>query len=69
MLRAEKRRQAEGLSQLARLQDSLFPGGGLGERVENFMPYYLQYGPAFFNALLRAIDPLGGRMLVMEEEA
>ena len=68
MLRAEKRRLHTGLEQLARLQSALFPGGGLAERVENFMPYYLEYGQAFFDALLDAMVPLQGEFLVMEDE-
>jgi bacillithiol biosynthesis cysteine-adding enzyme BshC len=69
MLRAEKRRLHTGLERLARLQASLFPGGGLAERVENFMPYYLEYGPAFFDELLAAMEPLRNEFLVMEEQS
>lgn len=68
MLRAEKRRLETGLSQLAKLQQSLFPGGGLQERVDNFMPYYLQYERAFFDELLAAIEPLRNEFLVMQED-
>jgi uncharacterized protein YllA (UPF0747 family) len=67
MLRAEKRRLHTGLERLARLQAGLFPGGGLAERVENFMPYYLDHGRAFFEELLAAMEPLRGEFLVMEE--
>ncbi len=67
MLRAEKRRLHTGLEQLARLRSELFPGGGLQERVENFMPYFLQYGPSFFDELLNAIDPLRNEFLVLTD--
>jgi len=68
MLRAEKRRLQTGLEQLSRLQAALFPGGGLAERVENFMPYYLEHGQTFFDELLAAMEPLRGEFLVMVEE-
>jgi uncharacterized protein YllA (UPF0747 family) len=67
MLRAEKRRLHTGLERLARLQAALFPGGGLAERVENFMPYYLEYGPSFFDELIAAMEPLRNEFLVIEE--
>ncbi len=66
MLRAEKRRQHEGLARLERLQKSLFPNGGLQERVENFMPYFLEFGEDFFDILLQGIRPLGKEFLVIE---
>jgi bacillithiol biosynthesis cysteine-adding enzyme BshC len=67
MLRAEKRRMHDALEGLARLNEHLFPKGGLQERVENFMGYYLIYGDSFFDALLAGIRPLGCEFLVLEE--
>jgi bacillithiol biosynthesis cysteine-adding enzyme BshC len=66
MLRAEKRRQSDGLARLERLQKSLFPAGGLQERVENFMPYFLAFGADFFDVLLQGIRPLGRDFLIIE---
>lgn len=68
MLRALKRKEGAALEQLSRLQESLFPGGGLAERVENFMPYYLQYGSAFFDMILNAMEPLRSEFLIVEGE-
>jgi bacillithiol biosynthesis cysteine-adding enzyme BshC len=68
MLRALKKQEATSLDRIARLQESLFPNGGLAERVENFMPYYLEYGPAFFDWLLAAIDPLRAEFLILEAD-
>ncbi len=67
MLRAVKRQMHIELEQLARLKDNLFPNGGLQERIENFMDYYLQYGPAFFDTLLKHIKPLNAEFLVVED--
>lgn len=68
MLRAEKRNMSVQIEQLSRLKSMLFPNNGLQERVENFMEYYLEYGPGFFDALLGAIAPLKPAFLIMEEE-
>ncbi|MEO6833673.1 MAG: bacillithiol biosynthesis BshC, partial [Chitinophagaceae bacterium] len=67
MLRAEKKKQSIGLERLSRLQASLFPGGGLQERVENFMPYYLEFGPTFFDDILKEIRPFDNQFLVLAE--
>lgn len=67
MLRARKRSMQTGLSQLERLQESLFPGGGLAERKENFMPLFLDYGRLYFDILLKHIEPLRNQFLVLEK--
>lgn len=67
LLRAAKRQQQEPLDQLDRVLDHLFPGGGLQERHENFMPWYVREGPAFFDRMLAALDPLDPRFQVLEQ--
>ncbi len=67
MLRAVKRKETDALDRLHRLQDALFPSGGLAERVENFMPYYLAQGPAFFETLLRFMAPFESSFLIIEK--
>lgn len=57
LMRAAKRDQEQALSRLAKIHDRVLPGGGLHERRDNFMPWYVQQGPAFLNKLL-ALDPL-----------
>ncbi|WP_290793619.1 bacillithiol biosynthesis cysteine-adding enzyme BshC [Flavihumibacter sp. UBA7668] len=59
MLRAEKRKFSDQSRQLKLIRSSLFPNNSLQERVENFLPYYAQYGPAFIEKMHRestAID-------------
>jgi len=51
LLRAEKRKFADQQRQLQSLKTALFPGGGLQERVENFMPWYAAYGKEFIRKL------------------
>jgi bacillithiol biosynthesis cysteine-adding enzyme BshC len=51
LLKAEKRKYGDLQRQVHSLKAALFPTGGLQERVENFMPWYAQYGPAFIDDL------------------
>jgi uncharacterized protein YllA (UPF0747 family) len=60
LLKAEKRKYGDLQRQVNALKASLFPTGSLQERVENFMPWYAQYGPAFIDDLYAhspALDP------------
>lgn len=69
MLRAEKRKMQTSLSRLAKLKTSLFPGGGLQERVENFLDYYLQYGgSAWIDTLKQHLAPLRNEFLIITVE-
>lgn len=51
MKRAERRKILDESRQLKKLKELLFPNQGLQERVENFMPYYAQYGPGLLQRL------------------
>jgi bacillithiol biosynthesis cysteine-adding enzyme BshC len=51
MLRAEKRKFEFQRNQLLKLKSQLFPNGSLQERVDNFMPFYAQYGKEFIDAV------------------
>lgn len=56
MIRAEKRKQSDGLKQVEAVKDTLFPGGGLQERTDNFLNFY-QSDPLFIQKLLQHVDP------------
>lgn len=53
LLRAEKRKFDAQKNQLVKLRNTIFPNGNLQERVDNFMPYYAKYGPAFIDMLFK----------------
>jgi len=55
MMRAEKRKQADNLRQLEAIKDSLFPGGNLQERTDNFLNFY-QQDPNFIKMLIENLD-------------
>lgn len=67
LIHAAKRQQADRLRRMNDVLDGLF-AHGLQERRENFMPYYVREGPAFFDRLLDVLDPLDPRFTVLEEE-
>lgn len=54
MLRAEKRKYSDQKRQLESLFSSLFPNGGLQERVENFMPFYGRWGKEWMQEIYKA---------------
>jgi bacillithiol synthase len=66
MLRAEKRKMQDRLSQIVKLKTHLFPNTGLQERVENFMSYYLTYGSQYLDIIKDHIEPLAHQFLVVE---
>jgi bacillithiol biosynthesis cysteine-adding enzyme BshC len=68
MFRAEKKKMQGQLSRISRLKNSLFPNNGLQERIENFISYYLQYGPAYFDTLKEATRPFNASFLVIENK-
>ena len=52
MIRAGKKKFEAEIRQLAKLRKQLFPGDGLQERVDNFLPYYAAWGKAFIPAIV-----------------
>ncbi|MGX5818837.1 bacillithiol biosynthesis cysteine-adding enzyme BshC [Chitinophaga lutea] len=66
-LRAEKKKFAWQTDQIREIKQRLFPGNSLQERKENFMPYYAQYGPGFFDHLLRAATAVTDQFCIVAE--
>jgi bacillithiol biosynthesis cysteine-adding enzyme BshC len=62
-IRAEKRLHADKLRQIEVIKDTLFPGGSLQERVDNFLNFY-QKDPGFIQALINHFDPLDFRFTI-----
>jgi bacillithiol biosynthesis cysteine-adding enzyme BshC len=65
LLKAEKRKYGDLQRQVHALKAALFPAGGLQERVENFMPWYAQYGPDFLQDLYRHSPALDQDFIVL----
>jgi len=68
MLRAQKRKMNVQVERISRLWEGLHPNGNLQERTDNFLDYYLVYGPGFFDVILNAIKPQEAKFLVIEEQ-
>lgn len=66
MLKAEKRKMDVHMARIEKLKNSLFPKNSLQERVENFMEFYLNYGPEFMDVTKEGIRPLKPQFLIVE---
>ena len=65
LLRAEKRLHADKLRQIEWVKDSLFPGGGLQERTDNFLNFYQSDG-TFIKRLIDSLDPFDFRFHILK---
>jgi bacillithiol synthase len=63
--KAEERNQETTVTQLLNLKNKLFPEGGLQERKENFLNFYLN-DKEFINKLLASFDPLDFKFNIVE---
>lgn len=67
LLRAEKQKHDTAIQQLRNLREKLFPGNGLQERYDNFMPIYLRLGQAWLDELVENMNPLEQGLLVFTD--
>ena len=65
LVRAEKQKHETSIQQIRGLKEKLFPGNGLQERYDNFLPFYLRLGDGFFSELKRHFDPLEKKFVVL----
>lgn len=68
IIRAEKKKSETEVQQIRALREKLFPSGSLQERFENFCPFYLRYGRAFFSTLLSHFEPVVKEFILLKEE-
>lgn len=68
MLRAEKRKFADQQRQIQQVKDRLFPGDGLQERIDNFIPYYAKWGKGFLDSLLKHSLPVEQEFTILTEK-
>ncbi len=66
MVRAEKRKFEAEQRHIHAVKQQLFPGNGLQERVENFMPFYAQWGPELLRALYKHSLTLEQQFTILE---
>jgi bacillithiol synthase len=67
MLRAEKKNHEEVRRKIHEIREALFPGDNLQERIDNFIPWYAEYGQAFIELLYQHSGTLEQEFVVLEE--
>jgi len=68
LIRAEKRNYSDSLKRIDNLKESLFPQGGLQERIENFGLFYASDGKEFINSLIKTFKPLDFKFTILQKE-
>lgn len=66
LVRAEKKKHGSSLDKIAQLKEKFLPGGGLRERKENFMHWYLRQGDGFIETVVEKADPLNPQVKVLK---
>lgn len=64
--KSEEQKHETALNQIGALKGKLFPGGGLQERHDNFLNFYLN-NPNFIKEILEALDAFDLRMHVLKQ--
>lgn len=67
MMRAERKKHDVLQQQVKQLKQTLFPRGGLQERVENFSSFYAKWGSGFIDALLQQSLSLDQQFTILTE--
>jgi bacillithiol biosynthesis cysteine-adding enzyme BshC len=67
LTRAEKRNYSTRLEQIDHIKLDLFPKDSLQERTENFGLFYVKWGQAFIDELIRNFQPLDFEFTVLAE--
>ena len=65
IVRAEKQNKENSVNKIRKWKEKLFPNNGLQERHDNFMEFYLKYGPAYFEMLVKQLDPMESGFVVV----
>ena len=65
LVRAEKQKHEVALNQIKGLLQKFCPNGGLQERFDNFLPYYIKYGDELFEMLINNLNPLQQGFVVL----
>ena len=68
LIKAEKRNYSDSLRRIDHLKDSLFPQGGLQERIENFGLFYVSQGDEFIASLIETFKPLDFKFTILHKE-
>jgi bacillithiol synthase len=67
ILRAEKKNHEDMRRKIHEIREALFPLNNLQERIDNFIPWYAEYGKSFFDLLLQHSLTLEQKFVILEE--
>jgi bacillithiol biosynthesis cysteine-adding enzyme BshC len=67
ILRAEKKNHEEVRRKIHEIREALFPLENLQERIDNFIPWYAEYGNAFLEVLYKNSLTLEQEFTILEE--
>tara|TARA_B000000477_G_scaffold26979_1_gene23184 strand:+ start:44 stop:529 length:486 start_codon:yes stop_codon:yes gene_type:complete len=67
LLKLEKQKHQNALSQISVIKTKLFPNNVLQERHENFIPFYLKYGVEFFDLLKKELKPFERKFILFSD--
>ncbi|NER17754.1 bacillithiol biosynthesis cysteine-adding enzyme BshC [Spongiivirga citrea] len=65
LLKAQKKKLKDQVGRMTDLQEQLFPGQSLQERNLNFSELYLEHGEKLIAKLIKELDPLSGKFLIL----
>ena len=65
LIRIEKQKHENAISQISKIKVQLFPQNSLQERFDNFIPFYLKDGENFIEMLKDNLDPLDTNFVVL----
>ena len=68
LLKHEKQKHQNALSQISVIKTKLFPKKVLQERHENFIPFYLKYGVVFFDLLKKELKPFEHKFTLISDQ-
>jgi bacillithiol synthase len=67
LLRAEKKNHEEVRRKIHEIREALFPMENLQERIDNFIPWYAEYGTAFLEVIYKNSLTLQQEFTILEE--
>ena len=68
LIKHQKQKHQNTLSQISVVKAKLFPNNQLQERYENFIPFYLKYGVGFFDLLKTELKPFDHTFTLISDQ-
>lgn len=66
--RAEKQKHEIAINQIKNIREKLYPGGGLQERVANYLEFYLRDPDHYYELLLEHLNPLDMQLKIFIDD-